>query len=207
MRIPLRLMRAVRRGALILSVFSLPGCWLFPLSRDVARARSQIASLEQRIDQLETVAIASPAVDAGLASGTVSRAAIAGSVTALDTVVPAAGTVPAEIGGTSAAQSGLQLPGLPFDTRGALTKLVRGLTNILTGWVEIPKRVQETTETSGAASGFTFGLLRGLGYGFIRTAGGAYETVTFPFPAPPGYQPVMQPPYVFVCLCDEPGNP
>lgn len=80
-----------------------------------------------------------------------------------------------------------------------MRKLVRGLTNFATGWVEIPKRVNETTTQSGALSGFTWGLLRGFGYGFVRTAGGAYETVTFPFPAPPGYRPVIHPVYVFTC--------
>lgn len=79
----------------------------------------------------------------------------------------------------------------------ALTKLTRGFVNVVTGWVEVPKRIQETSQTSGAAAGWTWGLLRGLGHGFVRTAAGAYEVVTFPFPAPPGYEPVIQPEYVF----------
>ncbi len=69
--------------------------------------------------------------------------------------------------------------------------------NLVTGWLDIPKRVHETTVESGVMSGFTWGLLRGLGHGFIRTAAGGYELVTFPFPAPPGYEPVIQPEYVF----------
>ena len=85
----------------------------------------------------------------------------------------------------------------PMEGGKAFTKLTRGLVNIVTGWVEIPKRIHETSQTSGAWAGFTWGLLRGLGHGFIRTAAGAYEFVTFPFPAPPGYEPVIQPEYVF----------
>lgn len=81
---------------------------------------------------------------------------------------------------------------------GAATKLGRGATNIFTGWVEIPKRIYETSQLSGAVSGFTWGLLRGLGYGFIRTTAGFYEFFTFPYPAPPDYAPVLQPEYVFV---------
>ena len=84
---------------------------------------------------------------------------------------------------------------------GAMTKLGRGFANLVTGWVEIPKRIQETSRTQGTAAGLTWGLLRGLGHGFIRTAAGAYELVTFPFPAPPDYAPVIQPEYVF---SDEP---
>jgi putative exosortase-associated protein (TIGR04073 family) len=85
----------------------------------------------------------------------------------------------------------------PMDAGKAFSKLTRGAVNLVTGWVEIPKRIQETSQDSGAAAGFTWGLLRGLGYGFIRTAAGGYELVTFPFPAPPGYEPVINPEYVF----------
>jgi putative exosortase-associated protein (TIGR04073 family) len=79
----------------------------------------------------------------------------------------------------------------------AISKLGRGAVNTVTGWVEIPKRVQETSAESGAAAGFTWGLLRGLGYGIVRTAAGLYEIISFPFPAPPDYAPVMEPEYVF----------
>ena len=85
----------------------------------------------------------------------------------------------------------------PMDAGKSFTKLTRGFVNLVTGWVEIPKRVQETSQQSGPWAGFTWGLLRGLGHGFIRTAAGAYEFVTFPFPAPPGYESVIQPEYVF----------
>ena len=84
-----------------------------------------------------------------------------------------------------------------MDGNKAFQKGMRGAVNIVTGWVEIPKRVRETILQSGAAAGFTWGVLRGFGYGFIRTAAGFYELFTFPFPAPPNYEPVIQPPYVF----------
>src|SRR3990167_5427962 len=84
-----------------------------------------------------------------------------------------------------------------MDAGKAMTKLGRGCLNIVTGWVEIPKRVQETSQKSGPAAGFTLGLLRGIGYGFVRTAAGFYELFTFPFPAPPEYEPVIEPEFVF----------
>ena len=84
-----------------------------------------------------------------------------------------------------------------MDAGEAFTKLTRGAVNVLTGWVEIPKRVLETSQASGPATGFTWGTLRGFGYGFIRTAAGFYEVFTFPFPAPPGYVPVIDPEFVF----------
>ena len=78
-----------------------------------------------------------------------------------------------------------------------VTKLARGGLNLFTGWMEVPKRIHETSQNAGATVSFTWGLLRGLGYGFVRTAAGAYEILTFPFAAPPDYAPVIQPPYVW----------
>ena len=91
----------------------------------------------------------------------------------------------------------------PMDAGKAFTKLTRGFVNIVTGWVEVPKRIHETSQESGAAAGFTWGLLRGLGHGFIRTSAGFYEFFTFPFPAPPGYESVIQPEYVFTSESSE----
>jgi putative exosortase-associated protein (TIGR04073 family) len=92
----------------------------------------------------------------------------------------------------------------PMEAGKAFTKFTRGFINLVTGWVEIPKRVQETSYNSGAAAGYTWGILRGIGHSFIRTAAGCYELLTFPFPAPPGYEPVIQPEYIFT---NEPETP
>ena len=80
---------------------------------------------------------------------------------------------------------------------GAMSKLGRGFVNLVTGWVEIPKRIHETSQSQGAAAGLTWGVLRGIGHAFIRTAAGGYELITFPYPSPPDYTPVIQPEYVF----------
>ena len=84
-----------------------------------------------------------------------------------------------------------------IESGGAIKKLARGAVNVVTGWVEIPKRIDETAWDHGTAAGLTWGLLRGIGYAFVRTAAGFYEVVTFPVPAPPGYAPVIQPPFIF----------
>lgn len=89
----------------------------------------------------------------------------------------------------------------------SFTKLTRGAINTFTGWVEIPKRIQQTSQISGALAGFSWGLIRGLGYGFVRTAAGLYEAFTFPFPAPPGYEPVIQPEYVYSADPGAAGSP
>ena len=79
----------------------------------------------------------------------------------------------------------------------AASKLLRGVVNTVTGWAEIPKCIQEDAQDAGMGAGLTWGLLRGVGHGLVRTAAGVYELVTFPVPAPPEYEPVIDPPYVF----------
>lgn len=84
-----------------------------------------------------------------------------------------------------------------MDAGKAFWKLSRGAINLVTGWVEIPKRIHETSQTSGTFAGFTWGLLRGIGHGFVRTVAGGYELITFPVPGTTQYGPVIQPEYVF----------
>ncbi len=77
-----------------------------------------------------------------------------------------------------------------------LTKLFRGLTNLVTGWIEIPHQMSTTWKEQGPGPGLTWGFLKGIGYAVGRTGIGAYETVTFPIPVPEGYKPIMHPAYI-----------
>ena len=171
--------RLVRLGCLALAPGLVSGCLLWPARRsfnnDVAELDTQVASLTRRVGALEA---GTPAPVASVAG---------------DTAFAAEGGA----GAIALPRPGIRWPGLP--QKEAFVKLLRGLTNVLTGWVELPKRVRETSNASGAMAGFTYGIARGLGYGFVRTLGGAYEVVTFPFPAPPDYRPVMRPAYIFTC--------
>jgi len=76
-------------------------------------------------------------------------------------------------------------------------KLGRGVANILTGWVELPKNIYDTSVEDNPLSGLTIGLAKGVGMTIVRTGAGVYETVTFPFPIPEGYAPVLEPEFVF----------
>jgi len=76
-------------------------------------------------------------------------------------------------------------------------KLMRGLANVLTGWVELPKNIYETSVEDNMFAGITIGLAKGVGMTIVRTGAGVYETVTFPFPIPEDYAPVLEPEYVF----------
>lgn len=77
------------------------------------------------------------------------------------------------------------------------TKLGRGVANTLTGWVELPKNIYNTSVQDNAFAGLTLGLARGAGMTLVRTGAGIYEIATFPFPLPQDYRPVLEPEYVF----------
>jgi putative exosortase-associated protein (TIGR04073 family) len=77
-------------------------------------------------------------------------------------------------------------------------KLGRGIVNIATGWVELPKNIYDTSvDTNNPLMGITYGTLKGLGMTVVRTGAGAYDTVTFLFPMPQDYSPILQPEFVF----------
>lgn len=79
----------------------------------------------------------------------------------------------------------------------AFTKLGRGVANTLTGWVELPKNIYNTSVEDNAFSGMTLGLAKGAGMTLVRTGAGIYEIATFPFPLPENYRPILEPEYVF----------
>ena len=77
-----------------------------------------------------------------------------------------------------------------------LTKLGRGLVNVVTSPVEIPRNIAIEWERTDPVSGVFLGTIKGIGWAFARAATGAYEAVTFPIPIPEDYEPMMDPPYI-----------
>jgi len=77
-------------------------------------------------------------------------------------------------------------------------KLLRGIANVATGWVELPKNIYDTSvETDNPLMGITYGTLKGIGMTVVRTGAGAYDVVTFLFPLPEDYEPILEPEFVF----------
>lgn len=72
-------------------------------------------------------------------------------------------------------------------------KLGRGLVNMFTGVVEIPKNISKEWRRTDPGTGIIVGGVKGIGWAATRVAVGAFETVTFPVPVPPNYEPLMQP--------------
>ena len=77
------------------------------------------------------------------------------------------------------------------------TKLGRGLTNIVTGWFEVPKNMGPDISKHNFVSAFFIGLPKGCWMTVVRTGAGVYDTLTFPFQIPKGYKPVLEPEFIF----------
>lgn len=72
-------------------------------------------------------------------------------------------------------------------------KFGRGLAAMTCGFLEVPGNMVKTSREKGAAYGVTLGFVEGLGRLVVRELVGVYEFVSAPFPAPPGYKPIIQP--------------
>ena len=66
-------------------------------------------------------------------------------------------------------------------------KLGRGVTNILTCWIELPKNFHLGMQETNPVLGVGVGLCKGVGLAATRLLLGAYETVSFPVPYPAAY--------------------
>lgn len=80
----------------------------------------------------------------------------------------------------------------------SITKLGRGVCNILTSPFEIVKEVSDTTDNNGPIAGLTVGFFKGLFGTGKRLAVGIYETVTFPFPGDNDYKAILTDPEYFL---------
>ncbi len=76
-------------------------------------------------------------------------------------------------------------------------KAARGLANVATGWMELPKQIYVTSKENGAAQGIFIGPLKGIGMTLARTLAGVGELVTFFVPYPGFYDSYIEPHYVW----------
>lgn len=66
-------------------------------------------------------------------------------------------------------------------------KMGRGVVNVLTGWIELPKQVHLGTQEENPVAGVGWGLVKGAGLTLLRGGVGLYEALTFPLPYPKDY--------------------
>ncbi len=80
-----------------------------------------------------------------------------------------------------------------------LTKLGRGLSNVLLGWAEIPVTFDQKLK-EGKPLGYLIGVVPVLGTtrAFLRTGTGVFEMVTFPSSdLEVNFEPILEPEYIF----------
>jgi len=75
-------------------------------------------------------------------------------------------------------------------------KLARGVTNVATSIVELPKQSYLTVRDRGDV-GYVIGPLKGIGMTLYRAFIGATEAVFFPVPQPGYYDPMIDPDFVW----------
>jgi putative exosortase-associated protein (TIGR04073 family) len=75
-------------------------------------------------------------------------------------------------------------------------KLTRGVTNVATAPVEIPKQTIKSIRDMGAV-GAVIGPLKGVGMTVYRAIVGSLETLMFMAPQPGYYDPMTDPDYVW----------
>lgn len=76
-------------------------------------------------------------------------------------------------------------------------KMVRGITNIATGWGEFPRQIYRSGKEDGILLALPYGLARGLTMTFLRTMYGVAETLFFYIPFDGGYESALNPAYVW----------
>lgn len=75
-------------------------------------------------------------------------------------------------------------------------KLARGVTNVATSIVELPKQSYLTVRDRGNV-GYVIGPLKGIGMTIYRALVGGVETLFFMVPQPGYYDPMIDPDYVW----------
>ena len=73
-----------------------------------------------------------------------------------------------------------------------ILKMGRGVVNILTGWIEIPKQIHLGKQANNPVTGIGRGLFKGASLAVLRSGVGLYEAVTFPLPYPRGFSSPYQ---------------
>lgn len=75
----------------------------------------------------------------------------------------------------------------PVWAQDPIHKMSRGVVNVLTAWIELPKQIHLGRHDENPVRGFGGGLVRGAGLTLLRAGVGLYEALTFPLSYPQGF--------------------
>ena len=78
----------------------------------------------------------------------------------------------------------------------AMTKLGRGLMNVVAAIFEIPTTMMQQGEADGVGAAVTKGPVLGIVNTVVRALVGVYEVATFPVPVPENYEPILDAPEI-----------
>jgi len=81
---------------------------------------------------------------------------------------------------------------------GPTTKLGRGICNMIFFPLEIPEQISRMNSSDGPLAASTVGVLKGFGCAIGRMGVGLFETITFAFPVPKHYKPILDDPEYFL---------
>ncbi|MFA5085851.1 MAG: exosortase system-associated protein, TIGR04073 family [Candidatus Omnitrophota bacterium] len=81
---------------------------------------------------------------------------------------------------------------------GPITKLGRGICNMVTFPLEVPEQISRVNNSDGPFAASTVGVLKGFGSAVSRACVGIFEAVTFLFPVPKNYEPILKDPEYFL---------
>ena len=79
------------------------------------------------------------------------------------------------------------LSSAPVWAQDPIHKMGRGVVNVLTGWLELPKQLHLGSQEDNPIAGIGHGLMKGAGLTVLRGGVGIYEALTFPLPYPKDY--------------------
>ncbi len=91
----------------------------------------------------------------------------------------------------------VSLASAAFADDNAFTKFGRGMANIATSPGELYTQPFLLSKTSEPAIAVFGGFCKGLAIFIAREVVGVYEVITFPFPLPKGYGPIIKPATTF----------
>ena len=80
--------------------------------------------------------------------------------------------------------SGILLGSAQAWAQDPIHKVGRGIVNVLTGWIEVPKQLHLGAQEENPIAGIGQGLLKGVSLTVLRLGAGVFEAVTFPIPYP-----------------------
>ena len=101
------------------------------------------------------------------------------------------------VAATSAAAAVDETQGGPSYVSGSLRKLGRGIANVVTCPIELPRTVEKVALRDGYLAGGTVGILQGAWRTILRGVVGVFEVVTFPAEIPKGFAPLIRPEFAF----------